>query len=409
VSKNIFFEEKCREREQHTVLINGIVERAHADERDLTQTEEATVREAGERVAALDRQIEEIGKQLSADRKYVDIISAAEAAVAEHPAPVQAGLAKREAPAELCTFGSAFVAEGVAEEYLTEGKSRALHLDGTWLERAVILNTVPSQQVFTPATPLVPAEKPYGALSVMGRGSVSNDTIYYITENAVPVAGVVAENVAKPEATLDLQPQTAPVVTIAHWVQVTRQALADTSYLQSHIDTTLRAGVIRKLDQQVVLGSGIGGEIRGLDAQTATTPITGTAGAGIILEAITAIESLGYAPNGIIGNPSTLSSLVTESSTAGGYMVNAMGDVARVTSMFGVPLISDMNVPADKLYVSDFSTSCTLWDREQTVMRIGEEHADTFIRNVLTLLAEGRWGFTVQIPTAIAEVTITAV
>jgi HK97 family phage major capsid protein len=407
---NGYLDKMRREREQLAVLTAGIAERAVAEDRDVSEAEEAQVREAGQRVVVLDRQIAEFAEQLTADRRYTEIIAAADAAVEQHPAPNGAGVLARadEAPAA-SSIGETFVREGVAAHFLTTGESRALHLDGTLFDRAVITNSTPSQQTFTPAGPIAPAERPYGALSVVGRGSVSNDTVYYITEAAIPVAGVVPENVAKPEATLDLQPQTAPVVTIAHWVQVTRQALADASYLQSHIDTTLRAGVLRKLDQQVVMGSGIGGEIRGLDAQTATTPITGTAGPGVVLEAITAVESLGYAPNGIIGNPTTLATLVTGSSTAGGYMVNAMGDLARVTSMFGVPLVADINAPADKLYVSDFASSCTLWDREQTVMRIGEEHADTFIRNVLTLLAEGRWAFTVMIPPAIAEVTLTIV
>lgn len=407
---NGYLDKMRRERETLTALTTGIAERAVAEDRDVTEAEEVQVRDAGVRVGILDRQIAEFAEQLTADRRYADIISAADAAVESHPTPNGAGeLVQRSAPAPR-SIGEAFVLEGIADEWLAEGGARSRSLSfGSLLERATITTAdAPTGTTFTPPAPITPADKPRGALSVMGTGQVSTDTVHYVIDGTEPLAGVVAEQAAKPEAGLLIEPKTSPVVTLAHWVQVTRQALADAAYLRSHIDGTLRRGVLRKLDQQVVAGTGVGGEITGLGATTNTTPISGVAGPGAILDAITAVETQGFTPNAIIGSPATLSSLVSGTTSAGAWNVNAMGDVARVQTMFGVPLVPDIYVPANTVYVSDFAETCTVWDRQQTAMYVGEQHADNFIKNILVLLAEGRFAFTVLIPAAVAEVTLTA-
>ncbi|MDK4627576.1 phage major capsid protein, partial [Kingella kingae] len=56
-------------------------------------------------------------------------------------------------------------------------------------------------------------------------------------------ADVVAEGTLKPESTLTFEPTSAPVVTIAHWIQATRQILSDAPMLESYISTRLIQGL----------------------------------------------------------------------------------------------------------------------------------------------------------------------
>jgi hypothetical protein len=70
-------------------------------------------------------------------------------------------------------------------------------------------------------------------------------------------AAETAEGVAKPEAALTLTDDEAVAATIAHWLKIRKQALADVPALQSIIDGRLRYGVLRRLEGQVLNGDGV--------------------------------------------------------------------------------------------------------------------------------------------------------
>lgn len=404
---NTYLERLRRERDSLTVLTTGIAERAASEDRDITEAEETQVREAGERLVTIDRQVAEFSAQLAASNRYQSVIAEAEQALADaaetgDPAEVQ----RAEQTEQVRSIGELFVASGIVEEWSGHGMSRALSV-GSIFDRALItLPDVPGSEVLANGgAPVTPPEPPAGSLAAIGRGSVETDTVYWVQDASVPVAGVVPEGTQKPELTIAPVEVSSPVVTIAGWVQVTRQALADRSYLQTYIDTQVRRAVTRKLNEQVVVGDGLAGTLLGYSAAPGLTPVVGV-GPTAILDAIVAIEGMGYRPNAIIGNAATLAETVAETFTSGaGWQVNAMGDLARVQSMFGVPTIVDMYAPDGHIYVSDFRSSCMLWDRQQTDVRIGEQHADNFTKNITVVLGEGRWGFTVLEPAAIADVT----
>ena len=78
--------------------------------------------------------------------------------------------------------------------------------------------------------------------------TVSSGVVDWVEVGGDPVAAVVAEGAAKPEATFTMTPKTAALDTIAHWVQITRQALEDATYIRSLIEGKLRRGLLAKAE-----------------------------------------------------------------------------------------------------------------------------------------------------------------
>ena len=52
-------------------------------------------------------------------------------------------------------------------------------------------------------------------------------------------------------------------------------------------------------------------------------------------------------------------------------------------------------------FVAGSGFAATIYDREEVTVRVAEQHADFFVKNMVALLCEERIGFTVERPAAI--------
>ncbi|MFA6282290.1 MAG: phage major capsid protein, partial [Candidatus Omnitrophota bacterium] len=91
-------------------------------------------------------------------------------------------------------------------------------------------------------------------------------------------AAETAEGVTKPESTLTFELYSMPVVTIAHWLKISRQILNDAPALVAYIENRLRYGVELREETQIVAGNGVGQNLKGITVSpnyTAYTPESG--------------------------------------------------------------------------------------------------------------------------------------
>ena len=68
----------------------------------------------------------------------------------------------------------------------------------------------------------------------------------------------------KPKSHLEFENVSTSVKTIAHWLPVTRQILADAAGLQAYIDTRLIYGLKLAEDRQILYGTGAGNDLQGI-------------------------------------------------------------------------------------------------------------------------------------------------
>jgi HK97 family phage major capsid protein len=257
-------------------------------------------------------------------------------------------------------------------------------------------------------------------LDLIPTGQTSSSSVSYLeektyTNNAAFTAEATVTTGTtgtKPESVLEFQRKTALVHTLAHWIPVTNQMLADAPAVRSIIDARLRLGLYLTLETQIISGDGTGENFLGLI----------TAGSGIqqrgigtdsiqdaIFKAMQDIRVTGLArPNAVVLHPNdwTAVRLARENAatgTLGGYLFGPPSQSGPVT-MWGLPVVMSMGLTENTGLVGDFGMGCMLFDREQPQLRVGWIN-DQFVRNMQTILDELRAAFVIFRPSCFEKVT----
>jgi HK97 family phage major capsid protein len=258
-------------------------------------------------------------------------------------------------------------------------------------------------------------------LDLLPRVQTSSDVIEYVREDTYTnAAAFVAEATGdartgtaglKPESTLAYSLQTSPIRTLAHWLPVTNRMLADAPGIRGIINSRLLLGLTLALEAQVISGDGTGENLTGVLNSGITTFAASTMSNQVdaILRARTTIRTgAKMLPDAVVMNPVDFEQvrLLRENvatATLGQYLMGPPSVQGPMT-VFGMPVVESENIVADRILVGAFGMGCTLWDREQSAIRVGTVN-DQFVRNIQTILAEQRLGFTVWRPAAFVSVS----
>jgi HK97 family phage major capsid protein len=249
-------------------------------------------------------------------------------------------------------------------------------------------------------------------LDLIPTGTMDNNTFPYTQEGgSFGTAAETAEGGLKPEAALTLTDAEAVAATIAHWLKIRKQALADTPALQSIIDGRLRYGVLRRLEGQVLAGDGAGANIRGILNTTGIGAVTFAAGNKVveqILKGITTVLLADAEATGIVMNPldwqdALLTKASNDAGTVGSYEYVGGGPFQMTPQqLWGVPLIPSVAIAQGSALVGDFSIGAQLLIREGVNVLLSDSDQDDFIKNRVTMLAEMRAALPVFRPAAFA-------
>lgn len=260
-------------------------------------------------------------------------------------------------------------------------------------------------------------------LDLVPRIRTSSDTISYMRQDTYTIAATaVAEATAttggvgstgrKPESTLAYSRQTSTVKTIAHWIPVTNRMIDDAPAIRGMIDSQLLLGLEITLENQVLAGSGTGEDLTGLLNAGINTIGLG-AGSGSVLDALlrarTTVRVTGHGrPNAVVLNPLDMEAIrfTRENAATGtlGQYLMAPPYLQGPMTVWGMLVTESEAMTENTGVVGDFAQGMTLFDREQSAIRVGLID-DQFIRNMQTILAEGRWALVVQRPTVFTRIT----
>jgi HK97 family phage major capsid protein len=222
-------------------------------------------------------------------------------------------------------------------------------------------------------------------------------------------ATTVAEGAAKPEVGMAFVQADAPVRKIAAWIPATSEALADAPTLRSYIDARLAYMLAVREEDQVLNGNGSAPNLTGIRNTTGLQTQAGTAGdnATSLANAIAKIELVDGEPDGVAMNPTDFWAMVTRRGGDGHYDVDPFVDPARLTP-WGLPAVRTRSLAAGTAIVGAWRIGAQLLDREQTTIRVGEQHADYFVYNKVAILAEERVALLNHRPDYFVEVTFAA-
>lgn len=297
-----------------------------------------------------------------------------------------------------------------SSEYVVEGGVRALLTSG--LDPA----STPASGLFAPVGSPVLNNVRQRRLFVRDLVSVvptSLNSVPYILEKNIITnelgANVVAEAGTKPEVVLEFDRADAIIRKIAGWVPVTTEIMDDAPTLRGYIDARLGYMVAIREEQQVINGSGTAPQLRGIrnftgvQTQAALADATGPADVPkTVGNAIKLIENVDGYPDAVVMTPTDFwEGLTTRyanqfDSVAAGAGQPVVGRNPR--DLWDLPVVTTRAATADEALVGDYRMGATLFDRQQTVIKVTDSHDDYFVNNKLVILAEERVGLAVHRP-----------
>ncbi|MDD4986851.1 MAG: phage major capsid protein, partial [Dehalococcoidales bacterium] len=252
-------------------------------------------------------------------------------------------------------------------------------------------------------------EKQLRIRDLLAKGTTGSNTIEYVRETVYTnAAAPVAESkegteVAKPESTLEFEKDTAPVVTIAHWVPATRQIIADASVLSSYINSRLVYGLKLEEEDQILNGTGSGGNVSGLVTEaTAFDDSLRSVNdnlVDVIRKAILQAGLAQYPVTGIVLHPTDWANIELLKGSDERYLWVTVPE-GGVSRLWRVPVVETTTIAQGNFLVGAFSLGAQLFDREQASIRISEHHSDFFTKNMVAILCEERIALAVYRPQA---------
>jgi HK97 family phage major capsid protein len=253
---------------------------------------------------------------------------------------------------------------------------------------------------------VAPPERRMTVRDLITPGRTASNAIQYVQETGFTNnAATVAEGTMKPESSLKFDLKTVPVATIAHWVQASKQILADAPMLASYIDGRLRYGLAYAEELQLLKGDGTGSNLLGLIPQATAyaPPLTPPAGSTMLdqlryamLQAVLAE----YPATGHVLNPIDWARIETLKDSEGRYIIGNP-QTGTAPTLWRLPVVETPAMTVDKFLTGAFKLAAQLFDREDANVEISTEDRDNFVKNMVTIRGEQRTGLAVYRPEAI--------
>jgi HK97 family phage major capsid protein len=292
---------------------------------------------------------------------------------------------------------------------MVEGRSKFARVE----MKTAIVNATGQNQ------PLVPADRLVGIINNPNRiltirdalpvGRTTSNLIEFTkenvyTNNAGPQYDSPAfENVTKPESGITFTLATAAVVTLAHFIPLSRQVLEDSPQIESYVNGRLSFGLKLEEEDQLLNGNGTSGNISGLLASGNFTAynraVTGDTKLDTLRRAITQAQLSEFMADTIVLNPQDWEEIELLKATDNQYVWSNPVAMAG-PQIWGKAVIPTNSIAAGTFLVGAMQMGAQVWDRQDANVQISYEDGDNFKKNMATLRAEERLALTVYRPAA---------
>ncbi len=232
--------------------------------------------------------------------------------------------------------------------------------------------------------------------------------VYTQETGSFDFAQETVELAVKPAGAVGFADASVIARTIPAWVKVPRQQLADVPQLLQSLENRLMYSVMRRIENQILSGDGVGQNLRGILNTTGIANIAFAAGtplSDLALDAITTVLVSDAVPDLAIFNPLDLAVMLKTKTSGSGDRLDSEGAFApTANTIWDLPRVASTSMPRGIALVGDFALGATLFIRDAVSVRISDSDQDDFVKNRSTLLGEARVGLAVWNPTAFCEV-----
>lgn len=279
--------------------------------------------------------------------------------------------------------------------------------------KTAIINATGQNQPLVPSMRLpgviYEPNRPLTIRDLLPTGTTGSNLVEYtrenvFTNNAGPqYASPARENVAKRESGITFELKSAPVITLAHFIPVSKQVLADAPQLQSYINSRLMYGLKLEEEQEILNGDGTGGKLEGIlksgNHAVYNRAVSGDTKVDTLRRALTQVRLSEYTADAIVLHPADWEDIELTKATDGEY-VWTNPSVMAGPQLWGRRVVTTQSIDEGEFLTGSFTMGAQIWDREQAAVQVSFEHADNFTKNMATILAEERLALTVYRPKA---------
>lgn len=228
-------------------------------------------------------------------------------------------------------------------------------------------------------------------------GSTTSKFVTYIQQLTQVAPGAeeslwVNEAGAKFNGQVSYEEVSEEVKKIAAYIKVSKEMLADLSFVRSEINTELMEAIEQNIDLSLVNGAG-GNDLNGLlnyapafNAGTFANAVPAANISDLIRIAKAQIQAANFEPTHVVLNPEDVAKIELTKTSTGEYSYPAFWDMNMRVA--GLIVVSSNNITAGTMIVGDF-TKFNIKFREDMNMSVGYEN-DDFTRNMVTILCEAR-------------------
>lgn len=217
-------------------------------------------------------------------------------------------------------------------------------------------------------------------------------------------AAMTAEAAAAPASTYGWTKAEAIMRKIAHITHVSEEALADAALLEGEVNGELAYGLDLVEEQQLLTGNGTGQNLSGLITNaTAFSAAAGLPNAQRIDRlrlAILQVTLNDYAADGIVLNPTDWAGIELLKDSENRYLFGVPGNPGN-PALWRLPIVESNSMTANSWLVGAMRMAATLYDRQETTLRISSEHGDNFVEGMLTMKATKRVALAVKRPASL--------
>ena len=258
--------------------------------------------------------------------------------------------------------------------------------------------------------PVLAAREPNRIADILPTSAMGTSIVEYYVTTGSAAAGPVAEGAEKPESGIVFTKATATATKIAHWMQVTEEAVRDFAPFAQLLSADMIAGVIDAENNELLSALGTGAsKFKGMLAVSGTQSYIRLTG-DTILDAIeiagSGLRSGGRftTPDGIAMHPLDYSKARRTNTTQGEYVAGDPTQAGPAT-LWGTRVVLTSQIPQGTALVGNFAQACQVWVREGLSVRTNA-FGSGFRSNEIEVIAEERLSLGVVAPAALSVVTI---
>ena len=219
----------------------------------------------------------------------------------------------------------------------------------------------------------------------------------------------VAEGDRKAQGNVTYTDETALVRTIAWFVKISRQMVADVPAIAATIDSKLIYGVMKKEEKEILWGDNAAGHLWGIMPQATILPadvlVDATGNIDMISEAVAYLAAQGFAASAVVMNGLAWGNMQIAKNSQGAYLLGGPPVADAQPRIWGLPIVTTPEMTGNQFLVGAFPGNVALFDRESATVDMALENEDDFVRNLVTFRCEERVALAVFTPSAFVKGT----